>query len=182
MNITVYCGARAGKRQSYGEAAAALGDYMAKNGHTLIYGAGCTGMMGIISEHVLAGGGAAIGVVPDFLDTPDMVSGQLTEKCLVNTMAERKRRMFDLGDMFVALPGGLGTLEEITDIISWRYLNCHDCVAVFLNIDGFFDPIKAQLTHFAEEGFLPESRLYDIVFADTPEALFCIIENIEKVG
>lgn len=180
MNITVYCGAWAGCRQSYAAAAESLGDYIAKNGHTLIYGAGRTGLMGVLSESVLSGGGKAIGVVPDFLDTPEMVSDQLTEKRVVTSMAERKQMMFDLGDFFIALPGGLGTLEEISDILSWRHLGRHNHNAVFLSIDGFYEPLKSQLIHFAKEGFLPESHLDDIVFANSPVDLYNTIEDFEN--
>lgn len=180
MNITVYCGARAGHRQSYTTAAEMLGDYIAKNGHTLIYGAGKTGLMGALSEKVLAGGGKAIGIVPAFLDMPEMVRDDLTEKQVVSSMAERKQRMFELGDIFIALPGGLGTLEEISDILSWRHLGRHEHHAVFANVDGFYEPLQAQMTRFVKEEFLPASHLDDITFADSPEALFDLIEQIEK--
>ena len=180
MNITVYCGARTGHRQSYTFAAEMLGDYIAKNGHTLIYGAGKTGLMGALSEKVLAGGGKAIGVVPDFLDLPELVRDNLTEKIVVSSMAERKKRMFELGEIFIALPGGLGTLEEISDILSWRHLGRHDHHALFLNVDGFYASLKSQLTRFAEEGFLPESHLDDITFADSPGELFNLIKIIES--
>ena len=180
MNITVYCGARVGSRQSYSAAAERLGDYMAKNGHTLIYGAGRTGIMGVLSESVLSGGGKAIGVVPDFLDKPEMVSDQLTEKYVVSSMAERKQRMFELGELFIALPGGLGTLEEISDILSWRHLGRHNHHAVFLNIDGFYEPIKEQMRCFVKEGFLPASHFDEVTFANSPEDLFHLVEEIEN--
>ena len=119
MNVTVYCGATTGNNPEYEKNAVELGKWIAENNHTLVYGGGKAGLMGIIADTVLQLGGEAIGVIPTFLKDRELAHTYLNELIVVNTMSERKDKMFSLGDIYIALPGGAGTLEEITDVISW---------------------------------------------------------------
>lgn len=157
MNITVYCGASTGNESVYAEAAVALGNWIAENGHTLVYGGGKVGLMGILSNTVLEKGGRVIGIMPQFLQERELAHEGLTQLQVVTTMAERKHAMFEQADAFIALPGGPGTLEEITEMISWARIgqNAHPCI--LLNTAGFYEPLRNLYDAMVTEGFLTEA-------------------------
>jgi len=151
--ICVYCGARAGARAEYLRAAEALGEALAARGIGLVYGGGGAGMMGRIADSVLAGGGEVIGVIPRGLFDAEQAHRGLSELKVVDDMHARKALMMDLSDGFIALPGGLGTLEELFEILAWAKLKLHHKPCALLNACGYYDALVSMLAHVVSEGF-----------------------------
>jgi hypothetical protein len=159
MNVTVYCGANAGKEERFREAAILIGKWIGEHHHTLVYGGSSVGLMRVVADTVLEKGSDVIGVVPTFLTKREPVHPNLTQLIWVEDMSERKRRMASLGHLFIALPGGPGTLEEITEVISWARIGKNDYPCVLWNEDGYFAPLAAMYDKMVEEEFLsPEDR------------------------
>jgi uncharacterized protein (TIGR00730 family) len=169
MNITVYCGSRKGNDPSFAAAAAELGRWIAKNGHTLVYGGGNVGLMGVIADEALKGGGTVTGVIPEFLIEAEKGHEGLHTLEVVPDMQARKRRMLELGDAFLAMPGGIGTLEEISEAVSLKHLGSHSKPCVFLNVDGYYDTMKDLFRGMVDAGFLAEDELSKMTFADSVE-------------
>jgi len=157
--VCVYCGSNAGARPVYAQRAVALGARLARDGIALVYGGGNVGLMGILADAALAGGGNVVGVIPQQLMEWEVAHRGLTRLEVVANMHERKARMFDLADAFVALPGGFGTLDEMFEMLTWRHLGLGDKPCAFLDVEGFFDPLVAQFDRMVEERFLhPDQR------------------------
>lgn len=154
MNITVYCGSALGDNSAYESAARQLGTWMGQNGHTLIYGGAHAGLMGVIADSVLHNGGEAIGVLPDVLIEREPPHKHLTKFFQVRTMAERKAKMIELGDVFVAMPGGPGTLEELSEIISLGKIGTITAACILLNIDGYYDALVEVFDRMLAHGFM----------------------------
>ena len=158
-SICVYCGSNAGNRPIYAERAVALGQRIAHEGLALIYGGGNVGLMGLAADAALAAGGEVIGVIPEQLVTWEVAHKGLTRLEVVANMHERKMRMFDLSDAFVALPGGFGTLDEMFEMLTWRQLGIGDKPCAFLDVDGFYAPLLQMIDRMVAERFLhPEQR------------------------
>jgi len=153
-SLCVFCGSSAGNDPRFAQAASELGALLAKEGITLVYGGGHVGLMGILADAVLANGGKVIGVIPRALWDREVGHRNLTELRVVETMHERKALMASLADAFVALPGGLGTLEEIFEVWTWAQLGIHDKPVGFLDVDGFYAPLLAFLDHGVDAGFV----------------------------
>ncbi|MDO4774300.1 MAG: TIGR00730 family Rossman fold protein [Aerococcaceae bacterium] len=166
MNITVYCGANVGNNGKYRQVAQELGHWIATNGHTLVYGGGKVGLMAVVADTVLALGGRVIGIMPTFLRDRELAHSGLSELRIVENMSDRKRQMFDLGDVFIALPGGPGTLEEITEVISWSRIgqNAHPCIV--FNADNFYDLLEQHYNYMVEEGFLTQVERDKVLFSN----------------
>jgi len=157
--ICVYCGSSLGRRPAYATLAAELGTALAKAGHALVYGAGNLGLMGTLADAVLAAGGDAIGVIPQHLVDRELAHQRLSRLHVVDSMHERKAMMAELADAFIALPGGMGTLEELAEILTWAQLDLHTKPVVVLNQDGYYDHLLRFLDHASGEGFLaPQHR------------------------
>ena len=158
-SICVYCGSNAGNRPIYAERAVALGQRIAHEGLALIYGGGNVGLMGLAADAALAAGGEVIGVIPEQLVTWEVAHKGLTRLDVVANMHERKKRMFDLSDAFVALPGGFGTLDEMFEMLTWRQLGIGDKPCAFLDVDDFYAPLLQMIDRMVAERFLhPEQR------------------------
>src|SRR5690606_6509747 len=140
-SICVYCGSNAGSKPTYTERAMALGDRIARDGLQLVYGGGNVGLMGIVADAVLRGGGEVVGVIPEQLVNWEVAHKDVTRLEVVGSMHERKMRMFDLSDGFVALPGGFGTLDEMFEMLTWRQLGIGNKPCAFLDVDGFYEPL-----------------------------------------
>jgi uncharacterized protein (TIGR00730 family) len=164
-SLCVYCGSRVGANPSYAVAAEALGRIMAKSGIRLIYGGGGGGLMGVIGRTVMEEGGVAVGIVPDFLRKLEAQQEGLTELLVTQTMHERKFMMYDMADAFAVLPGGIGTLEELTELLSWRHLRVHEKPLVIINVDHYWDPLLELFEHALRENFAGEGlrREYIVV-------------------
>lgn len=169
MNITVYCGANLGGKKIYKEITSKLGKWIAENGHTLIYGGGKVGLMGVIADSVLTNKGKVIGVIPTFLIERELVHKQLSELIIVKTMTERKLKMIELGDCYIALPGGPGTLEEISEVISWARIGKNSNPCIFLNIDGYYNNLKKFYDEMVENEFLSLADRSKILFTPSYE-------------
>lgn len=152
--VCVYCGSGAGWRTEYAEAAGLLGQALAERGLGLVFGGGKIGLMGILARAVLDHGGQAIGVIPRGLHDQGLAQADLTDLRVVETMHQRKALMAELSDGFVALPGGLGTLEEFFEIITWTQLGLHTKPCGLLNVGGYFDHLVRFLDHAVQEGFI----------------------------
>jgi len=152
-SLCLYCGSSEGRNALFREAAAALGALIAGQGVRLVYGGGHVGLMGVAADAALAHGGAVIGVIPSFLIALEAAHPGLTELVEVGSMHERKQRMFELADGFVVLPGGLGTLDEMIEIITWKQLRIHDKPIVLLDIDGYWGTLMGLIEKVVAAGF-----------------------------
>ncbi len=154
--LAVFCGSRNGASEVYLESAKKLGKELAKRKISLVYGGSSIGMMGAVADSVLEAGGQVIGVMPSFLNTKERSHSKLTELLIVGSMHERKAKMADLADGFIALPGGPGTLEEFFEIFTWGQLGLHQKPLGILNINHYFDPLVALFNHMTDEQFMDE--------------------------
>ena len=161
-SICVYCGSQPGRDTAYVEAGRALGRSIAAHGLRLVYGGGTKGIMGAVASGVLSAGGTVTGIIPEFLVDMEATRhslGQLDELIVTKDMHERKHKMFERSDAFVTLPGGIGTLEEIVEVMTWAQLGRHEKPMVFANIGGFWDPMLALVDHMRDEGFIHRAHL-----------------------
>ena len=178
-SICVYCGSNAGSRPAYAERAMALGDRIAKEGLSLVYGGGNVGLMGIVADAVLRAGGEVTGVIPRQLVEWEVAHRGVTRLEVVESMHERKARMFDLSDAFVALPGGFGTLDEMFEMLTWRQLGLGDKPCAFLDVDGFYAPLVAMMDRMVEERFLHPDQRRDLWHGDDLDALLAWMRDYE---
>jgi uncharacterized protein (TIGR00730 family) len=157
--VCVFCGSYTGDRPEYARAATELGEELVARGASLVYGGGRIGLMGVIADSVLAAGGTVTGVIPEHLVSHEVAHSGLTELRVVGSMHERKQLMFDLSDAFIAMPGGLGTLEELLEIATWAQLGLHRKPVGILDVLDFYGGLVAQLDHAVLSGFLaPRTR------------------------
>ena len=174
--LCVYCGSSAGARPAYAEAAHALGTLLAAEGVGLVTGGGRVGLMGVVADAVLAGGGEAVGVIPQALADREVGHAGLTELHVVATMHERKALMAHLADAFVALPGGLGTLEEIAEMLTWSQLGLHPKPCGLLDVAGYYAPLVRFFDHATAERFVrPEHRAL-LVVDESPERMLARLQ------
>jgi uncharacterized protein (TIGR00730 family) len=152
--IAVYCGSRAGHRPIYQQVAVQLGQGLAHAGFGLVYGGASIGLMGLVADAVLADGGPVLGVIPDFLMSYEIAHNHLSELQVVPTMHARKAIMAERASAYVAIAGGWGTLEELTEMVSWQQLGQHDKPIILLNTDGYFDGLIMQLQRAVDDGFM----------------------------
>ncbi|MFT4198073.1 MAG: TIGR00730 family Rossman fold protein [Pseudoxanthomonas sp.] len=170
-SICVYCGSNAGARFLYAERAAELGTRLAHEGLCVIYGGGKVGLMGIVADAALAAGGEVVGVIPQQLADWEVAHRGLTGLEVVGSMHERKQRMFDLADAFVALPGGFGTLDEMFEMLTWRQLGIGDKPCAFLDMDGFYAPLLQMIDRMVAERFLHPDQRADLWHGESIDAL-----------
>ncbi len=179
MNITVYLGASEGNNSSLKEAVIELGTWIGQSGNTLIYGGSKSGLMGILADSVLNAGGNAIGVEPQLFIENEFQHEGLTKLIVTKDMSERKNKMIELGNAFIAFPGGTGTLEEITEVISKVSLKQLDAPCILYNLDGYYDSLKELLMHMIDMGLSSEERQEGIYFAESLEQIKNILEIVE---
>lgn len=165
MKITVYLGANEGNDPALKEAVKAFGRWIGRNGHTLIYGGSRTGLMGKLAVSTLRAGGKVIGVEPAFFVEKELQLDGLTDLIVTEDMEERKKKMIELGDAFIAFPGGTGTLEEIAEVMSKVSLEILDAPCILYNLNGYYDSLKALLDLMVEKGLSAPVRLKNIHFA-----------------
>lgn len=178
-NICVFCGSSSGAQQVYTEKAKELGLLIAKQQRQLIYGGGNVGLMGVIADEVMNSGGQVTGVIPHFLFEWEVGHEGLTVLIKVDSMHERKLKMSELADGFIAMPGGFGTLEELGETLTWVQLSIIQKPVGILNVNGFYDHLVAQLDHMVKEKFLkPENRALVLV-SDSPVELLKMMETVK---
>ena len=179
--LAVYCGSSMGSEAWFGEVARALGEEMARRGIALVYGGGHRGLMGVIADSVLGAGGEAYGVIPRALVDLEVAHTGLTELHVVETMHERKAKMTELTDAFVAIPGGVGTLDELFEAWSWNALGYHCKPFALLNQGGFWNQMIGFLDHVTQSGFMSGARRAQLIVADTiPSVLDALTGAIGK--
>jgi hypothetical protein len=175
MNICVFCGSASGKEAVYSHAAKDLASALVRHNCTLVYGGGKIGLMGIVADEILKQNGKVIGVIPDFLMKREVGHTGITQLEIVDSMHERKRRMAELADAFIAMPGGWGTLDELAEILTWKQLGLVREPIGILNTNTFFDHLLNQMKRMTEDGFLSEDSLRELKIADRADSLLTLV-------
>ncbi len=177
--ICVYCGSSSGERPEYRQAAKALGQAMGERGIDLVYGGAAIGIMGQIADTVLGNGGKVTGVIPTSLVNREISHQGLTELVVVDSMHERKSLMAELSDGFIALPGGIGTLEEIFEVLTWAQLGFHEKPCALLNVAGYYDHLASFLTHAFDQGFIKKATRAKLMIQKDPALLLDLFEDYQ---
>lgn len=177
MNITVYLGANEGNDPALLKAVRELGNWIGANGHSLVYGGSKNGLMGEIAESVLNSGGSVTGVEPQFFVDMGFLYDDLTELIVTRDMSERKAKMIELGDAFIAFPGGTGTLEEISEVMSKVSLKQLDAPCILYNLNGYYDSLKALLDKMIDKGLSSKERQEGICFAEDLDGVISALEK-----
>ena len=183
QKICVYCGSGPGNNPAYAAAAEVLGEEMAERGIGLVYGGGSLGLMGIVARSVLRHGGHVTGIIPQFLKDREQMLRDVQDAIVTADMHERKMLMFQKADAFVALPGGIGTLEETVEMTTWAQLDQHKKPIVLANIENFWAPFITLIDHMREEAFIRAGLEVAIDIAETPEEIIpAVLRRAEKVA
>src|SRR5271166_1739402 len=177
-SVVVFCGSHPGTDPIFREAAAALGDGLARAGIGLVFGGGRIGLMGAVADAALAAGGRVIGVIPEFLTRWEVAHEGVSDLIVTDSMHSRKRRMFELSDAFITFPGGLGTFDETFEIITWRQLKLHDKPILLCNVAGSVGPLVATIDHAIEQGFADPAcrRLFEVI-----EGVPAVLERLKTL-
>ena len=180
MNIAVYCAASQSNVSTFDERTEELGKWMAQKNHTLVYGGGNTGLMGIVATAMMQTGGQVIGVMPQFLVDREIAKKDITKLHIVETMSERKNKMIELSEAYIALPGGPGTLEEISEVVSWVRVGQTNGICIFYNMEGYYDHLEAFFNQMVTTKLLSQEDRNQIYFVKSLEEIEKLIENYEK--
>ncbi|WP_174612875.1 TIGR00730 family Rossman fold protein [Virgibacillus ihumii] len=178
-HLAVFCGSSDGVSTAYREGAVQLGQALAKRHITLVYGGSSIGLMGAVADSVLENGGNVIGVIPKMLETKEISHPDITELVVVDSMHERKAKMAELADGFMALPGGTGTLEEFIEVFTWAQLGMHQKPCGLLNINHYYDPLISLIHHMADQAFLQEQFREMALVDNRPDALLDKFKSYE---
>jgi uncharacterized protein (TIGR00730 family) len=176
-NVCVYCGSGPGTHPAFIESAIAFGRTLAENGVGLVYGGGSIGLMGAVANSALDHGGRVTGIIPEFLTVRENALSRAQELIVTRNMHERKQLMFDRSDAFVALPGGIGTLEELVEQLTWAQLGRHAKPILLANIEGFWEPLLVLLAHMRETAFVREGLSVKVLTADRVEGILPALEK-----
>ena len=177
--IALYCGSRSGHNRIYKEKAIALAQNIAQHHFGIVYGGASIGLMGQVADTVLEHGGEVVGVIPEFMLDYEIAHSELTELHIVKTMHERKALMAERASAFIALPGGLGTFEEILEIATWGQLNQHQKPIIIYNVNSFYHALIAQLDHAVQEGFLPAQHRAKIIICEHADQIITALANLQ---
>ena len=178
-SVCVFCGSRMGARPEYLAGARALGAELARRGLTLVYGGTSVGLMGAMADAVLAGGGKVVGILPRVLSDREIAHQGLTELHLVDSMHTRKAMMAERADAFIAMPGGIGTFEELFEVTTWAQLGIHHKPIGLLNVANYYAPLLAMMKRAADEGFIAETRAQPFAYDPSPASL---LDTLQKGG
>ena len=173
-SLAVFCGSQSGRQQLFEQQATKLGNWMAAKNIQLVYGGGNVGLMGAVANAVMNGGGTVTGVIPELLASRERSHKNLTELLVVENMHIRKKKMYELSDAAVILPGGYGTLDELFEMITWNNLSIHDKNIYIINLNGFYDHLLAHINAMHENGFLYENPMNRITVVKDVEALMAL--------
>ncbi len=177
--VALYCGSRAGNKSIYPQKAIELAQGLAQHGFGLVYGGASIGLMGQVADAMMQHGGEVVGVIPEFMLDYEIAHSTLTELHIVQNMHERKAMMAERASAFVALPGGLGTFEEILEIATWGQLNQHQKPMMLYNVNGFYNPLIKQLDVAVEEGFLPPQHRAKLIICEHAAQIYSAINNLD---
>lgn len=180
-SLCIFCGSSSGAKPAYASAAAAVGKLLAERRIRVVYGGGNVGLMGVLADAALAAGGEVIGVIPQMLVDKELAHRHVTDLRIVGSMHERKALMAELSDGFVALPGGLGTYEELFEVLTWAQLHIHHKPCGCLNVLGYFDPLVKLLDHAVAEGFLRKEQRRLLMMASQPDELLALLAAQQPV-
>ncbi|HTX90433.1 MAG TPA: TIGR00730 family Rossman fold protein [Anaerolineales bacterium] len=181
-SICVYCGSANRASRKYFESARRMGETLSRRGLALVYGGGRTGLMGALADAVLAGGGQAFGVITQGMNTPELAHTGLTRLEVTATIHQRKARMYELADGYLALPGGYGTLDELFETLTWAQIGEHNKPVGLLNVDGYYDPLLAMLDRAVEEKFLFPEHRQALLCAAGPDELLELMQAYRHPG
>ncbi|WP_407295525.1 TIGR00730 family Rossman fold protein [Stutzerimonas zhaodongensis] len=181
-SICVFCGASTGNKPIYRAAAFALGNALAANGIRLVYGGGAVGLMGVVADAAMEAGGEVIGIIPQSLKDAEVGHQGLTQLEVVDGMHARKARMAELSDAFIALPGGLGTLEELFEVWTWAQLGYHQKPLGLLDVDQFYSKLSHFLDHVVDEGFVRTPHRDMLQRSESPHALLQLLKEWKPIG
>ena len=170
-NVCVYCGSSSNVDDGFKQAATTLGELIAKEGWGVVYGGGRVGLMGLVADSALNAGGNVIGIIPEHIEEREVQHEELTELHVVDTMHVRKQMMVDRSQAFVIIAGGLGTLDELFELLTWKQLGLHDKPIVIVNIKGYWDKMLASLQNIADEGFMRQEDL----------TMFIVVDDVSEV-
>lgn len=177
--VCVFCGSSIGNNSSYAKAAESLGSEIAQRGLELVYGGGNIGLMGLIADRVLEKGGKVTGVMPQHLVDYEIAHQYINELKIVETMMERKKLLMELSDGFIALPGGFGTLDEISDVITWNQLKLMNKPMGFLNVEGFYDHLSAYIKRAVDDALIRQEHSEKIIFEEDPGKILDRLKTFE---
>jgi uncharacterized protein (TIGR00730 family) len=175
--ICIFCGSSTGTRPEYAETARTIGRALVRRGIGLVYGGGCVGLMGIVADAVMGGGGEVVGVIPEALVTRELAHGDITQLIVVHSMHERKAKMAELSDAFIALPGGYGTFEEFCEILTWAQLGLHRKPCGILNVNDYYEPLLRLFDNAVAEGFLRPANRRLVIEETDPSRLLEMLED-----
>ncbi|MEK4762596.1 TIGR00730 family Rossman fold protein [Viridibacillus sp. FSL E2-0187] len=178
MRVGIYCGSKVGANPIYAEKAMELGRVLAMHGVGVVYGGSMVGLMGKVADVVLSNGGEVIGVMPTFLEWKEITHQGLSKLVFVDTMYERKAKMIELADAFIALPGGAGTMDEFFDVLTLSQVGQHTKAVCLYNINHYYDFLQAHLQHTVDEGFMLKSQQGQIGVVSSPEELLLFINEL----
>lgn len=181
-SLCIYCGSNTGTDPAHAGIARSLGAACAERGITLVFGGGAIGLMGVAADAALAADGRVVGIIPTFLEQPEIAHRGVSELVVVDSMHARKQRMFELSDAFVALPGGIGTLDETVEIITWRLLGLHDKPVLLVDHNGFWRPLLTLIDHCIDAGFAGAGLRDHYTVVDGLDALFARLETEPEPG
>ena len=182
LSVAVYCGARHGSDAAYAQAARRLGQAIGERAWQLVYGGGKVGLMGELADAVLAAGGRVVGVIPESLMRREVGHTRLHEQHVVATMHQRKQMMAERADVFIALPGGIGTLEELYEVWTWRQLGYHDKPLGLLNVAGYFDALLTFMQGAVDQGFLSAEQFAVLQVSTEPTELLARLASLTRTG
>jgi uncharacterized protein (TIGR00730 family) len=180
--VCIYAGSAPGNDPAYAAAAADLTNLLVERGHTIVYGGGRRGLMGVVADTALAAGGTIVGIIPEAMIVVEVAHTALSELIVVDTMHARKQAMASRADAFVALPGGIGTLEELAEVWTWTHLGYQDAPVGLLNVNGYYDALIAFLDHAVAEGFLHAQSRALLATASDPVALLDALQDAAPPG
>lgn len=175
--VTVFCGSSIGKKPAYEEQAKRLGAALAMQGIKLVYGGGVRGLMGTLANSVLEHGGTVTGVIPQHLVENEVAHWGLTDLRIVRSMHERKYEMAEMADAFIAMPGGMGTLDEFFEVLTWSQLGIHNKPCGFLDVEGYYNLLESFLDHSVEQGFVKEGDRKLVYTSEDPETLLDLLRS-----
>lgn len=175
--LCVYCGSSDRVHSDYLQAAREMGAAAARRGLDIVYGAGSTGLMGAVANGAIQAGGRVIGVIPEYFNTPQLAHNGLARLEVVDTIHTRKARLVELGDAFIALPGGYGTFEEFFEVLTWAQIGLHRKPVGLLNVNGYFSPLLEMVEHARREGFIYDEHRSLFSACDEPESLLDALTN-----
>lgn len=178
--ISVFCGSNSGNNPLYAEEALKLGHFFGENQIKLIYGGAKVGLMGILANAVLEKGGEVIGIIPELLSSKELIHENLTELIVVTDMHKRKRMMYDLSQGSITLPGGIGSLDELMEYLTWSQIGLHPFPIAILNINHYYENLIAQLKHMVKEGFLNQEILRDLIIEKEIPKLIKEMKNFKS--